>query len=130
MKCIICGNLFPSETSFCSLFSFERYCAKCKVILAQKSTFESIPFDNGLLDYVSIYGQQFISLEKEIYFFQGYEETLKLAIFGPYKYDVILFIDQIEYNLFSNWFEYVKKFGRILLMSLTYFDFSSYMMIF
>lgn len=54
MRCSICHKAIPVETSFENLLLFHFVCQECRIIEQSPPLLESIPFDKGLIHWLTL----------------------------------------------------------------------------
>jgi hypothetical protein len=126
MECKICRHPFTSEITFATLFLPVKICPKCRSRFVPGWHRERIPIFHGVFDYLAIFSEENLDYQQGMWLFRHMEKCFKLAIYAQYTYELVLFVDELDFATAEAWIPTVLSFEKVLVFSLFYYDFSRY----
>ena len=126
MECKVCRRNFTVEITFKTLFSVQSICPDCLKKYRPGWHRERIPIQNAICDYLSVYPFENQDFQQGIWLYRYMDKCFKLAVYAQYCYELILFIDDIEYFTSEAWVSVLSGFGNTLMFSLFSYDFSAF----
>ena len=127
MKCVLCEDYFIEETNFLNMFVFEEVCPKCIEEYSPKLLLELIPYSYGIIDYFYIYDEVLINGRQKLYLNKHFRILYLHILANICNYDLVIIIDNITYNNFQNYFNFLKGFKKLLFVSLLRWNFEVFM---
>lgn len=125
MICKLCHSKHAENISFMTLFRPELLCPSCQKKYIPHDSVEIIPFTDGWIEYHSLMDivEENPSIKKYLFRFMRtyFTEWMK----SPSD-NLILIIDDDEYNRFELWFPVIRGFSPLYFYSVTYYDWSVY----
>ena len=126
MICKLCFRQYVENIDFLQLFRPPDFCPFCRKLYRPQYSTEIIPKDNGYISYHSAFSfSETNPFIKRILF-----KTMRPYFLQLSKINVddvlILFIDDDEYNTFSQWYPLFKDIPTIYFLSVFHYDWTVY----
>lgn len=103
-----------------------KICHECENLFSPGWFHEQIPYAYGVLEYRSIYDFENLDYHQETVLYENMDKCFNFAIYNQSEFGFILLIGEKEYQSIDEWFFLVKRFDKVLFLSLFYYDFSVY----
>ncbi|MGE4572281.1 MAG: hypothetical protein AB7E09_05995 [Candidatus Izemoplasmatales bacterium] len=118
MICKLCKTYFLDVFSFDRWFDFPDLCPSCKDKFQVSIHFESIPIDNGQIDYYYIYDDLSLNTHEDIYL-SRYLDRLYLKILDVEDtYDLFIYYDDLLDHTFYELGPLIKDYRKVFFFSL------------
>ncbi len=118
MRCPLCQAMHVVELTFANLYDPRNICRECQALASLLPRRELIPIQGGMIEH--IYLHEAVNLDHKtkniIAFFL--EKALKMAI----SHDLIIIIEDLEYQTFPIWFALFEGFGAVAIISIVWMD--------
>jgi len=117
MKCKLCDQFFVEETTFQSLYRFNELCHTCKEQYKPLIHQESIPYNNGLIEYYYLYDQLILNARQVNYLNRQFKHLFKhMLTLEPTK-KTFLIIDGDVLATFKTEAPLILGFPNLILLS-------------
>ena len=125
MQCKLCKEIFNVENSYAFLFSFPKVCPSCTQKYRPVLHQETIPINNGVINYYYLYGENLLNFEQRCYLDRNLKiiyQKLRLL-----EEEVVIFLDNVELKTIGMWAKYLLPMQKITFFSLVYHDLTKWM---
>ncbi len=130
MKCRFCKKNYTSNLNFSSLFTKDCTCTNCQAIRKANLLFECIPYQLGMIYYYYFSDSLYLDPVMDNLYNAMIDKPLNLAISQRNDFDLIMFIDIVEFQNFPKWRFILNLFKKVMFVSNNRFEFEIFVMLF
>lgn len=130
MKCKLCDQFFVEETTFLSLYRFSELCHTCEEQYKPLIHQESIPYDNGLIEYYYLYDQLILNARQVNYLNRYFNHLFKHMLTFELSKKTFLIIDRDVLETFQNEAPLILGFPNLIFLSVVRCVFENFVFFF
>lgn len=126
MKCKLCESYFVKKQKFNNLFTFEEICPKCLSKYKPIVKTEVIPYFQGSVVYIYLYSDMQINKKQLDCLSLNYCYIFDYITENKLLFDIIVIIDDYNYEFLQKEIKYLLPFKKIIFMSLLRYEFDNF----
>lgn len=126
MKCKLCDAFFVTKQTFGNLFVLEEICPKCFHKYKPIVKNEVIPINQGSIVYLYLYDDIQINKKQIVNLSLYYRYIFDYIAENKLSFDIIIIIDDYNYNYLKEEIQYLIPFKNIAFLSLLRYEFDNF----
>lgn len=124
MKCKLCGKFYSYEIKFNNLFKTMEICDICQSYYKPILREETIPLDNGYIQYYYLFDEIKINKEQSEYLIKHFDILYKKILENGQN--IVLIIDEYSYKYMEKEIDFILSFRKITFVSLARYNFEKF----